>query len=49
MGGPGGGGEGGAYRKNRDQIINVGMTVHASSEDTRVLGGCGGIKVLEMH
>ena len=29
--------------KNRDQIINVGMVGHASAEDTRVLGGSGGI------
>ena len=35
------GGKGGAYLKNRNQIINVGMIGHASSEDERVLGGPG--------
>ena len=44
-----GGGEGrGAYLKNWDQIINVGMIGHANSEDTRVFfflggGGSGGM------
>ena len=32
---------GGAYLKNRDQIINVGMIGHASTEDTMALGGRG--------
>ena len=36
-------GGGGAYLKNRDQIISVGMIGHASSKDTRVLGGSGGM------
>ena len=34
------GGEG-AYIKNQDQIINVGMTDRASSEDTGFQGGPG--------
>ena len=33
----GGGGEG-AYLKNLDQIINAGIIVHASAEDTKLLG-----------
>ena len=51
---------GGAYLKNPDQIITVGMIYHVSSKDTRVLGGSSGIhpcknlkfevlKLLEMH
>ena len=49
-----------AYLKNRDQIINVGMIGHASTEDTRVLRCSGGtlpdtvlefmiLKLLEMY
>ena len=56
----GGGGGCGAYLKNRDQIDNVGMIGHASSEDTWVLGESGGmlpqkilkfenLKLLETH
>ena len=33
--GMGGGGGMGAYLKNRDQIINIGMIRHGSCEDTR--------------
>ena len=33
----------GVYLKNRDQIINGGMISHASTENTRILGGSGGI------
>ena len=32
---------GGAYLKNRDQIINVGRIGHASSKDARLLGKSG--------
>ena len=32
---------GGAYLKNRNQIINVGMIGRASSEDRRAFGGPG--------
>ena len=34
---------GGAYLKNRDHKVNVGMIRHASSEDASVLGGSGGM------
>ena len=37
------GGGGGAYLKNRDQIINVGMIGHESAEDIKFLGGSGGM------
>ena len=51
---------GGGMHKNTDQIINVGMIGHASSEDTRILRGDQGhtppenvkfevLKLLEMH
>ena len=32
---------GGAYLKNWDQLINVGMIGHADVEDIRLLGGGG--------
>ena len=32
---------GGAYPKNQDQIIDVGMIGNSSAESTRLLGGLG--------
>ena len=34
---------GDAYLKNRDQIINVGVIGHGHAEDTKLLGGSGGM------
>ena len=54
------GGGGCMYLKKQDQIINVGMTGHASAKDTKLLGGQGVcsprkflkfeiLKLLKMH
>ena len=55
-----GGGGGGAYPKNPDQIINILTINHVRAEDTRLLGGPGActpgkmlkleiLKLLEMY